>query len=380
MNIGLNALGFLPGKTGGIEVYFKNLLQALQLIDRKNDYSLVCNPENADYFDLFNSAFHVVTLPFSRSSTPWYIRGIVRNLFNLDVMKWLFSRFSFHVLHHPSVVFVPLGLKMPSVVTYHDMQHVFYPEFFTKRQLQVRCSTDRAVFKEVRKVIAISEFTKRCLIEKYNITEEKIVVIYHGISPGFYNLSDAGKLNTVAEKYKLNNPFLFYPSAPWPHKNHLNLFYALKGCKTFDGTLVLTGIGMNGRSKVEKTIHKLGLTKRVRILGFVPDEDFPYLYRLALGLVYPSLFEGFGLPILEAMASGCPVACSYKTSLPEVAGKAGIYFDPLSPENMAEAISVLWHNEKTRMEKTALGFEQAKRFSLEAMAEKTVLVYESISE
>lgn len=378
MNIGLNAVGFVPGKTGGIEVYFKNLLQALELVDHKNEYTLVCNPENADYFDLLNSAFHTMTFPFSRSSILWYIRGIVRNLFNLDVMKWLFNRFRFHVIHHPSVVFVPLGLKIPSVVTYHDMQHVFYPEFFTKRQLQVRCSTDRAVFKETRKVIAISQFTKCCLIEKYNIPEEKIEIIYHGINPVFYNSFDQDKLTTVAEKYKLDVPFLFYPSAPWPHKNHLNLFYALKRCKDFDGSLVLTGVGMSGKSEIEKARHELGLTERVKILGFIPDKDFPCLYRLARGLVYPSLFEGFGLPILEAMASGCPVACSYKTSLPEVAGDAAIYFDPLSPENMSEAINVLWYNEKTRREKTALGFEQAKRFSLKEMAEKTVQVYESI--
>jgi len=377
MNIGLNAIGFAPGRTGGIEVYFKNLLHALQLTDHKNEYTMLCNPENANYFTIFNQSFHRQIFSFTRSSILWYMRGILRNVLNLDIMKWSFRKFSFQVLHHPSTAFVPLGLKIPTVVTYHDMQHVFYPEFFSKRALQVRSSTDRAALKEARKIIAISQFTRRCLIEKYRVPEDKIEVIYHGTGTDFCIISDHNKLKKVAKKYKLDKPFLLYPSALWPHKNHLTLFSALKKCKDFDGQLILTGIGINRKLGINKAIQELALTDRVKILGFVPEEDFPYLYNLAKGLIYPSLFEGFGLPVAEAMASGCPVACSNTASLPEIAGEAGVFFDPLSPENIADAISLILHNKQIRREKTRLGLEQARRFSLEAMAEKTRHVYES---
>jgi len=139
MHIGLNAIGFTPGRTGGIEVYFKNLLQALQLIDHKNEYTMLCNRENADYFALFSQSFHRQIFSFNRSSALWYIREIFRNVLNLDIMKWRFRGLSFQALHHPSTVFVPLGVKIPFVVTYHDMQHVFYPGFFQKDSYRSEC-------------------------------------------------------------------------------------------------------------------------------------------------------------------------------------------------------------------------------------------------
>jgi glycosyltransferase involved in cell wall biosynthesis len=377
MHIGLNAIGFTPGRTGGMEVYFKNLLQGLQLIDHKNEYTMLCNRENADYFALFSQSFHRQIFSFNRFSALWYIRGIFRNVFNFDIMKWRFRGLSFQVLHHPSTVFVPLGVKIPFVVTYHDMQHVFYPGFFSKKQLQVRVSTDRAALKEARKIIAISQFTKQCLMEKYSVSDEKIEVVYHGVASDFCICSEQRRMTEIAEKYGLDKPFLLYPAAFWPHKNHLTLFNGLKKCSAFDGQLVLTGIDVSGKQGIDKAIQECGLADRVKILGFVPESDFPLLYNLARGLIYPSLFEGFGLPIVEAMASGCPVACSNAASLPEVAGDAGIYFDPLSPESIVEAVSLIWQNEQIRKEKTILGLKQAQRFSLEAMAEKTLRIYES---
>jgi glycosyltransferase involved in cell wall biosynthesis len=173
---------------------------------------------------------------------------------------------------------------------------------------------------------------------------------------------------------------LYYPAATLPHKNHKALLAALKLLKDryrFDGQLVLTGIAMKANSEIMDEIGRLGLKDTVKVLGYLPYEDLPCLYNLAWLMVFPSLFEGFGIPLVEAMACGCPVACSNVTSIPEVIGDAGLTFDPNSVEDLAEKVYLLWTDEEQKKTLRIKGLQRAgsKVFSWENTARETINVY-----
>ena len=172
---------------------------------------------------------------------------------------------------------------------------------------------------------------------------------------------------------------MYYPAATWPHKNHKRLLAALKIMKDrygFDGQLVLSGIAMQANDAVLEEIGRLGLRDDVIVLGYLPHEDLPCLYNLARLMVFPSLFEGFGIPLVEAMACGCPVACSNVTSIPEVVGDAAVTFDPVSVEDMAEKTWALWSNDSLLRDMKTQGLDRVKLFSWDNMARQTIQVYE----
>jgi glycosyltransferase involved in cell wall biosynthesis len=223
-----------------------------------------------------------------------------------------------------------------------------------------------------------SEFTKKSLVEKYGITDEKIDVIYTGYGPEYRPIEDVGELARIKGKYGLNKPFLYYPAAFWPHKNHEHLLAALRllcDRYLFDGQLVLTGVATRSSDGLTSKIAKLGIADRVNVLGYLPYEELPFLFNLANVLVFPSLFEGFGIPLVEAMASGCPVACSNVSSLPEVIGEAGVMFDPNSPEDIAEKIWAVWSDTDRQLQMKETGLERAKLFNWKDTALKTLAVY-----
>jgi glycosyltransferase involved in cell wall biosynthesis len=171
---------------------------------------------------------------------------------------------------------------------------------------------------------------------------------------------------------------MFYPAATWPHKNHKNLLLALKimvDHHGFDGELLLTGITKQSNSAILDEISRLGLANRVKLPGYVATDDLPHLYNLARMLVFPSLFEGFGIPLVEAMACGCPVVCSNTTCLPEVLGGAGGLFDPLAPDGMADKIWSIWNDDDRLSEMRRLGLERAGLFTWKKAASETIKVY-----
>jgi len=182
----------------------------------------------------------------------------------------------------------------------------------------------------------------------------------------------------VRRRHGLERPFLYYPAASWPHKNHVALLEALRlllDRGRFDGDLVLSGLAREGHGEVEQAIARLRLTERVRLLGHVPGGELPALYGSAEALVFPSRFEGFGLPVLEAMACGCPVACSDTTSLPEVAGGAALLFDPGAPEDIAARVGDLLDDGGLRQRLRAAGLRRAADFGWDRVARETVASY-----
>jgi glycosyltransferase involved in cell wall biosynthesis len=220
-------------------------------------------------------------------------------------------------------------------------------------------------------------------MEYYGVAESKIDVVPLGIDDSFMVISDEQLLESARTRFGFERPFLYYPAATWPHKNHLTLLSAVSVLQErygFDGDLVLTGVTKQHHEKIYSEIQRLGLQKRVRLMGYLPYGDLPLVYNLARLMVFPSLFEGFGIPLLEAMACGCPVACSNTTSLPEVAGDAAVQFDPLSPEDMAAAIWSVWSDESLRQDLKQRGVERAARFTWEETARRTVGTYRKVLE
>lgn len=378
MRIGLNATSFMPGQMGGIETYFRNLVDRLQALEHESDYLLLCDKRHAAEFNLHNARFHTEHINYAKPSPAWFIRGVLRNTLNIDILARRMNRVKVDLIHHPFSVLTPLDIKIPSVLTFWDMQHEFFPNFFSHAELAKRRRLYRASTERATRIIVSAAFTKECLVSRYAIDADKIEVIYTGYSPGFRPFDEASSLAVIRGKYDLDQPFMFYPAATWPHKNHKRLLEALKLMReryAFDGLLVLTGIAMQSQAEIITEINRLGLAENVRILGYLPTADLPYLYNCARLMVFPSLFEGFGIPLVEAMACGCPVVCAAATCLPEIAGDAGLLVDPLDPEKMAETIWSAWNDEGILAGMRERGLERVKLFNWDAAALKTMAVY-----
>ncbi len=379
MKIVLNALAFAPARMGGGETYFRNLVSSLQEVDTFNDYYLICNERHVDSFHLLNPRFRTLECRYSKPSPLWYLRAAIRHVTPVDILEPYMNGLDGDIIHHPFSILQPINHNKPSVLTFHDMQHEFYPEYFSSYALKARKKLWKPSAEQATRIIAISAYVKECLVEHYGIDQDRIDVVYNGYNPQFRRMDKPGILESVRSRYGLHKPFMYYPAATWPHKNHKKLLAALKTMKEkyrFDGQLVLSGIAMQANDEVLKEIGRLGLRDDVIVLGLLPYVDLPCLYNLARLMVFPSKYEGFGIPLIEAMACGCPVACSDVTSIPEVVGEAAITFDPASVEEMAQKVWKLWSEESLLRDAKSKGFDRCKQFSWDTMARQTIHVYE----
>jgi glycosyltransferase involved in cell wall biosynthesis len=378
MNIGISLVDFTPGRMGGVETYVRNLVNWLAINDHDNRYTLVCTSNNADYFDAILDWANTYAFDCRKNSPRKLMRSFIRRVFQVDMMQVGIDKLGLDLLHNPFTNVRCSTFKTPLINTFHDLQHHYYPEFFKTKDVCGRNSTYRRAAQEAQSIITISEHTKRTLLEHYRVDENKIHVVHLGVGREYRHIADADLLEQERTNLGLTRPFLYYPAATWLHKNHAVLLTALKiliNSYRFDGELVLTGVATSAKENLLHKIAELGLQDRVRILGYLPYNKLPVIYNLARMLVFPSLYEGFGMPLLEAMACGCPVICSNVTSLPEVGGEAAGYFNPTSPEEIAEQINSLWNSEAALDKMKNVGLVRAEQFSWDNTAIKTKAVY-----
>ncbi len=381
MKIGISAASFVPGVAGGLETYFRALLEYLPLLGPQNEYVLFCKRTVKDQF-VIPKQMSVVTVDYARHSLAWGVRHGIRFLTGQDLLLKKMDAQHLDIIHHPFTAMNPLGLKTPKVLSFADMQQELFPDFFSDYELRVRKASYKPSVDSAEKVIVPSNFTRQCLIERYGTAPEKIAVIHYGYNEDFREIKDQGRIASFQEQHGLDKPYMFYPAATWPHKNHANLIealYLLKNEARFDGYLVLTGIARGAQDDLLELCRTRDLSSMVKFLGYLPYEDLPVLFSGARLMVFPSLFEGFGIPAVEAMACGCPVVCSNATSLPEVVGDAGILFEPCSPEDMAEKIALVWNDEARRMKMIESGYERVKLFDWHSAIRKTLDVYSEVS-
>ncbi len=379
IHVGLDLLRFSPGGSGGTEVYFNQLLTHFQFLGGLNRYTLLCDEKSTGYFALHNSLFTEQLFDFKRGSIKRLAYKVLRNSVGIDLIACQVNRLDLDLIHCPFTTFDLEGLKPPVVLTFHDLQQEYYPHFFSRKELENRQKSYRRSAEKATRIIAISKFTRDCLVEKYGVSRDKVDVVYLGKGEAFRVMDREKGRSLLEHKYSLTKPFLFYPAGLWPHKNHENLLEATKLLYEehhFPCDLVFSGLSMNGLEKLKMKIGEMGLKDHITFLGFLPSEELPLFYNMAVMLVFPSLYEGFGMPVIEAMACGCPVVCSRTSALPEVAGDAAVTFDPSSPEEMSRVIWNLWEDEEKRNAMKERGLRRAEAFSWEKTAEKTLDVYE----
>jgi glycosyltransferase involved in cell wall biosynthesis len=376
-------MDFNPGGMGGIETYIRNLVFTLLNSHCENSYTLVCSEANAGNFSVVDVTSKTITFDNRSGALNRFVRSALRKTCNIDLVKRRVDNLGLDVVHNPFTNIRPLGLRTPTVVTFYDLQHEYWPHFFPPRELERRKYKYRTASHQATRIMAISDFTKQSLVERYDVPAERIEVVHLSCGSEYRESCDQEQLRKIREKYGLERPFLYYPAATWPHKNHRTLLAALQLLRErygFNEELVLTGIAMRSHNEILGEIERRGLEKNVRVLGYLPYEELPYLYHMARIMVFPSLFEGFGIPLVEAMACGCPVVCSDVTSIPEVVGGAAVTFDPDSCEEMAEKIWTVWNDDCQIEKMRASGLARADFFSWEKTAQQTLDVFRRAAE
>ena len=401
MRIGVNTLPLFPGQIGGMETYAYNLLTHLTAINRHYHYYLFVARYNRTLFEAHFQRPNVSKVrTLSLQGLRYAERGAARLAGSAGrrlpkLSRWLVNAVaSAHMLsgirrHRIELWFCPLinlaprHIRLPSVVSIPDLQPEFYPDFFRKDLLKWSRMRYPASCRNATKVITFSEFSRSTMVERYGISPEKIHVIPLGVGDEFHLPWDDLALTALRAKYALPPEFAFYPANTWPHKNHTTLLKALHLLRVKHGTrlsCVFTGVERGGHDAFLKAAGELDLTAQVRVLGYVEKREMPLLYRSASFLVFPSLFEGFGLPLLEAMASDCPVVCSRATSIPEVVRNAALFFDPHDPEEIADAMHRVLSDEELRRAMAHAGRERAQDFSWQRSARETLKVLEEAAQ
>jgi glycosyltransferase involved in cell wall biosynthesis len=281
----------------------------------------------------------------------------------------------FDVVHFPT----PVGYatRIPSIYQPWDLQHVHLPQFFSAHDRIWRNRVYKAMCRQARFVSIQTEWGKNDLVQQYGIEPEKIAVIPWGSVLNAYPQPERRDVQTTREKYRLPERFLFFPGITWPHKNHEVAIRALAELKKqgIDISLVCTGDRTDHYSRLEKLAERSGVHDRIMFLGFVSPVELQSIYSLATAMIFPSRFEGFGLPVLEAFQSGLPVLCARATVLPEVAGDAALFFNPDDVGEAVEAIKVLISSPGLRAELVRSGFARASALTVSKAAEQFRVLY-----
>ena len=363
LEIGIDASRMAVVARTGTEHYTFELLGALAQIDCSTRYRLYCNQMPAA-LPALGANFALRRMPFAR--------------------LWTHARLSAEVLAHPpDVLFVPahviplgapLQRRTHAVVTIHDLGYLHFPEAHTRaHRLYLRLSTAWSA-RVAHHVIAVSAATRADLVRYTGVAPAKISVIHHGVAAHFQPASQQ-VIAAVQARYAIDRPYFLFVGTVQPRKNLERLIEAFAALASSDQPLLVVA-GKKGwlTAAIERRAQELGVANRVRFVGYLPDADLPPLLSGALGFVFPSLYEGFGMPVLEAMACATPVLTSTTSSLPEVAGDAALLVEPCDTAAIADGLRRLASNLQLRAELGARGRVQAARFTWRACAEATLRV------
>ena len=349
--IGVNALYLIPGGVGGTEIYLRQLLQALASFDASNEYFVFTNLETGVDLVPRQANFHWKPQALRARFRP------ARIWWEQIVLPIEASRYRLDVLFNPGFT-APILAPCPCVTVFHDLQHLRHPEHFRWFDLPFWKLLLWASARRSRQLIAVSEATRADLLRFYRLEAMRVRVIHHGVDPAFFSLT-----RQRGESYVL------CVSTLHPHKNLDRLIRAYARSKR-DFRLVLAGMRGFDSASLEALIATLGVADSVRLTGWVPREELYRLYQGARAFVYPSTFEGFGMPVLEALAAGIPVACSDIPPLREVAGEAALFFDPLDENDIERALERIVRDETLGQ----AGPGRARQFTWQRAAEQTLQI------
>jgi len=272
--------------------------------------------------------------------------------------------------------YAPRFSPVPTIISVMDLSYVYFPELFQKKDLMQLRSWTAYSIKNAKKVLTISNSSKNDIIKEYNIPSNKVVVTHLGIKKAINLSPHIYSMNELKTKYGLSNNFVLFVGTLQPRKNISRLIEAFSKVKDLD----LVIIGRKGwlYEDILETPKKLGIEDRVKFLENIGDDELPLFYKNAIMFVFPSLYEGFGLPVLEAMKYGCPVITSNVSSLPEAGGDAVLYVNPEDVDDIVRKMKELVNDKKLREKLVKKGYDQVKKFSWEKTARETLKVLEEV--
>lgn len=363
MKIGIAARG-LSEQSGGVKQYIESIASALLKIDKVNEYYIFHN--NHDHVDKFPSAKNIVIESSNKMIWDYYLLPKTLRKFQLDIVIFPKNVLPFYIDTKSVIVIHDLAYFMPELNAYRLIDTIYM-------KLMIKSSLKRA-----NHSISVSQNTKNDIIKITGTDEAKITVVYEAADTKYTKITDNSQLNEIKNRYKLDDKFIFYSGSLSPRKNMIRLLSAYKSIQDkIPHKLVLTG----GKSQNDQNVHKIidQLGDSVIKLGHVPDEDMPFIYNLADLFVYPSLYEGFGLPPLEAMACGCPVIASKSSSIPEVVGNAAIMVNPHDVDDLAKTMYEVLTNDDLRENMVRKGLDRTKQFSWEKCAKECLIVLDEVS-
>ena len=370
LNIGVIYGGISEQKVG-MDHYLHQVLLTMKMLAPNHRYTLIDHRRQAN---AFREQFGQVNLPLPAgplSVSRWNLLEVSKVLPRFDLV---FSP----GLYGPA--WIPNGVK--GVMVVHDLVRYLFPHFFVFNPVQKLL--DRwvypAMLRNYHHLIAVSESTRDDLIRLFRVPVDKITVTCHGADPQFRPISDPSAFSGLLQKYGLGRPFILFLGTLEPRKNLTTLLRAFAPLKEqVSHSLVLVGQKGWKWEGIFEAIKTLGLEERVRWTGYVSDEERVLFYNAADFFVYPSWYEGFGMPLLESMRSGCPVIASRVSAIPEVVGEAGLLVDPSRPEELSQAILRLVEEPGLKERLREAGLERARQFSWEESARKTLQVFEAVT-
>jgi glycosyltransferase involved in cell wall biosynthesis len=355
----------------GIGTYIRNVLRQLAHLDRETEFVLLCRPEDVRVLQSLGANFR----PVAETARNYSLA----EQFRIPIALKRAGVTLFHATHY---VLPPLVLCR-SVVTIHDCIHLMFPQYLPSRfALEYARASMSAASRRATRILTVSESSKRDIIKFLGTDPDKIDVIYNAYDDRFGIEPREEDVVRVRERYQLHSEFVLYAGNVKPHKNLERLieaFHLVRNRGLDHLKLVLIGDDISKYAALRHAVHRHQLHKYVRFLGYLPEETLAVMYRLAGVFVFPSLYEGFGLPPLEAMASGTPVVTSNVSSLPEVAGDAAVLVDPYDPEAIADGIYRVLADERLRRELRRKGLARARQFSWETSVRRVQEIYQEVA-
>lgn len=367
-------------KDFGVGTYIRNVVRTLARIGREHEYLLIGAPRHVHELGELPPNFltEVNTLP--ESST--------RNFFK---MQLIMRRYRCDLAHVPHLYWIPRFTPCPYVITVHDLLEHFTrtPNLGTEFRRSLHFALTRRVLHRASRILAVSNSTAKEITQAFGVPEQKVEVIYNAIDERFRRgHATEAEREMIAQRYQVNYPFLLYAGNIKSHKNIVRLIEAFsllkqelrKEGRLADLKLIIIGNELAAYPDLRRTVIKSRMQNDVRFLGFVPIDTLRIFYDVAKIFVFPSLYEGFGLPPLEAMAHGTPVVTSNTTSLPEVVGDAAVLVNPENVFEISRALHRVLLDQELRDQMKARGYKQAARFSWEESVRKILRVYTEAAE
>ena len=362
----------------GIGTYIRNVVRTLARLDRESQYFLIGSPGKVGECGALPDNFQCIPLADNENT--------VKGSFEFRAMV---RRAQCDVTHIPHLFWIPRALPCRYIVTVHDLlEHMYGARNGSSIRRSLHTQLTRRALRNADRVLAVSQFTKSELEQIFGIPRDRIEVVYNAIDERFLrgHASEADH-QLIAERYQVNYPFILYAGAIRPHKNVVRIIEAFSALKTelekeqqfTDLKLIIIGDDLSSHPDLRRTVIRSGVQNDVRFLGFVPIEVLRIFYDVAKVFVFPSLYEGFGLPPLEAMAHGTPVVTSNTSSLPEVGGNAAIMVNPENVFEIQRALQKALLDAALRIRMKQRGYEQAKKFSWMASVSRILEIYREVA-